>query len=170
MRNDEPNAMDGALDRALAQYASVEPMAGIEQRVLNRVRAEGTAPRFGIGRWLLAAGCAAAATVAIAVGAWWVKPIPEITVAVRAKPAPHPVAVAAPASRPWPKAQRASLPKQPLFPTPAPISREERTWLALAEPGPNPARDALLDLERRGTEPIKVEPIKIEPLRSDDAK
>src|ERR1035438_4460708 len=45
MKNDEPDALDRALDKpldnALAQYSSEEPLAGLEQRVLNRVRAEG---------------------------------------------------------------------------------------------------------------------------------
>src|ERR1039457_6096576 len=60
MKNDEPDALDRALDKpldnALAQYSSEEPLAGLEQRVLNRVRAEGAPPRSGFGRRAAAAG------------------------------------------------------------------------------------------------------------------
>jgi hypothetical protein len=50
MRNDEPDALDARWTLgALAQYASEEPLAGLEQRVLNHVRAEGAAPRSGLG-------------------------------------------------------------------------------------------------------------------------
>jgi uroporphyrinogen-III synthase len=41
--------------------------------------------------------------------------------------------------------------------------------LALVARAPDEAREALLDLQRRGTEPIPVEEIRIEPLRSDYA-
>src|ERR1017187_6269271 len=65
MKNDEPDALDRALDKpldnALAQYSSEEPLAGLEQRVLNRVRAEGAPPRSGFGRRVAAAGVAVVA-------------------------------------------------------------------------------------------------------------
>src|ERR1019366_8864095 len=51
MKNDEPDALDRALDKpldnALAQYSSEEPLAGLEQRGLNRGRAGGAHPRSG---------------------------------------------------------------------------------------------------------------------------
>jgi hypothetical protein len=47
------------------------------------------------------------------------------------------------------------------------VSREERALLALVALAPDQAREALLDLQRRSTEPIQVDQIKIDPLRSD---
>src|ERR1035441_4563835 len=74
MKNDEPDALDRALDKpldnALAQYSSEEPLAGLEQRVLNRVRAEGAPPRSGFGRRVAAAGVAVVAGVGVGAGLW----------------------------------------------------------------------------------------------------
>src|ERR1017187_9325760 len=142
MKNDEPDALDRALDKpldnALAQYSSEEPLAGLEQRVLNRVRAEGAPPRSGFGRRVAATGVAVVAGVVVA-AVWWGRPVP---------PPPCPG-----------QARR-----------PVPLSSEERALLALVARAPDQAREALLDLQRRSTEPIQVEEIRIEPLRSDDAK
>ena len=77
MRNDKPDAMDRALDEALAQYANVEPLAGIEQRILGRVRAEAAAPRLGFKRWALAA--VAVVVVAIGTAVLWKRPAPPAT-------------------------------------------------------------------------------------------
>src|ERR1017187_3098118 len=158
MKNDEPDALDRALDKpldnALAQYSSEEPLAGLEQRVLNRVRAEGAPPRSGFGRRVAAAG-------------GWDRPVP---------PPPFPGKAARPVplanARPVPKrATPAGFRKRPgQARRPVPLSSEERALLALVARAPDQAREALLDLQRRSTEPIQVEEIRIEPLRSDDAK
>jgi hypothetical protein len=165
MRNDEPDALDraldNALDNALAQYSSEEPLAGLEQRVLNRVRAEGAAPRFGFG-WVAAAGVAVMAGMVVA-AVWWERPVPP----------PPPVGQAS-----WPVRQHVQTQATPAgfrkkrgqARRPVPLSSEERALLALVARAPDQAREALLDLQRRSTEPIQVEAIRIEPLRSDDAK
>jgi hypothetical protein len=93
MRNDEPDALDraldDALDNALAQYTSEDPLAGLEQRVFDRVRAEGAAPRtvplgrFGFG-WAPAVAFAVAASLLVA-GVWWMRPQPAVAVDGRAR-------------------------------------------------------------------------------------
>jgi hypothetical protein len=67
-RRHHEDALDRELDAALAKYASVEPRAGIEERVLAHLRAERTrvADR-GWWRWALAATAAALIVVAVAV-------------------------------------------------------------------------------------------------------
>ncbi|HUE04085.1 MAG TPA: hypothetical protein VMR62_31335 [Bryobacteraceae bacterium] len=175
MRNDETDALDRALDwavdQALAHYSSAEPRDGLAQRVIDRVRAQGAAPRFGFRGWALALAAAAACVMAAVF--WWARPVPHARVAGPAR-RPVPVAVQKTAVVAGFKQQArrantpARLPKLREFPAPAPLSEEERAWLTLVERAP--ARDALLDLQRRGDEPIEVEAIKIEPLRSDDAK
>jgi len=168
MTNDESNAMERALeqilDAALAQYSNTEPLAGLEQRVINRVRAEGGARPSRFGRWALALGLAAAIIVAVSV--WWMQPRPLIAlplpIARSIDPSPRfepPAAV-----RPT-KNAAVHVPRE--FPIPTPVSREERALLALVALAPDQAREALLDLQRRSTEPIQVDQIKIDPLRSD---
>lgn len=180
MRNDETDALDRALDRALdwamdqalAHYSSAEPRDGLARRVMYRVRAEGVAPRFDFRRGALSLGAAAAACLMTAVF-WWARPVPHARVAAPARrPVPLAVQKTAVVAGFKQQARHADkpvrLPKLREFPAPAPLSEEERAWLTLVERAP--ARDALLDLQRRSDEPIEVEAIKIEPLRSDDAK
>jgi hypothetical protein len=181
MKNDEPDApdraLDDALDSALAQYSSEQPLAGLEQRVLDRVRAEGAAPRtgpfgrFGVG-WARALGFAVAASLLVA-GVWWIRPKPYVAVAGRARsPVPRresAIATQPPAtSRQPPVTASEARPRQAR--RPVPLSRQERALLAFVARSPGQAREAFIDLQRRSTEPIQVEEIKIEPLRSDDAK
>ncbi|HXM42187.1 MAG TPA: hypothetical protein VN924_13115 [Bryobacteraceae bacterium] len=154
MRNDE---LDRALDEALARYSSAEPLAGLEQRVLNRVRAE--RPGRRIGRWAWAVALAAGM---IATAVFWVgqafRPVPQ-QILTRATP---PVQTTAP---PPVLGKRHRQARRPV-----PLTSEERALLALATRAPGQAREALLELPVRSTEPIRIEEIKIEPLRSDDAK
>ena len=156
MRNDE---LDQVLDGALAGYSSAEPLAGLEDRVLNRVHAERAAPR--VGRWVWAAGVAVLAGM-IATAVLWVgqasRPVPQ-QILTRAAP-PVLTRAASPVLR-----KRHRQARRPVL-----LTREERALVALVTRAPDQAREALLDLQRRSTEPIQVEEIKIEPLRSDDAK
>jgi len=187
MRNDEPDALDraldNALDNALAQYSSEEPLAGLEQRVLNRVRAEGSVRRFGLGRWVAAVGVALVAGM-VAAAVWWNRPVPPPApvwqaswpVRQQVQSRATPPALVGQAS--WPVAQQVQARATPAgfqkkrgqARRPVLLSREERALLALVARAPDQTREAFLDLQRRSVEPIQVETIRIEPLRSDDAK
>ena len=162
---------DELLDKALAQYSNVEPLAGLEQRLLQRVRAEGSPRRAAYGRW--ASGLAVAALL-LATAIWWGRP-PVLSVELlqsqlraRVAPAP-PIALAASAPRERVRSVPHRRPMPDVFPTPARATPEERALLALATTAPDQALEALLDLQRRSAEPIHIEEIKIEPLRSPDA-
>jgi len=162
MKNDEPDTLDGLLDRALVHYSSQEPLAGIEQRVMNRVRAESGARRVGWGRWALAAGALAVAAMLVTAVSWK-KPVRHEVVA-RKTAIPVPPAARAAAHEPAMAAtfrKKAARSKGRV----APISQEERALLALAMNAP----EALLDIQRKSAEPIYLEAIEIQPLRSNDA-
>lgn len=182
MKSDE---LDQVLDGALARYSSEDPLAGMEQRVLNRVRAESAAAHSGrwrFPRWASAVGVAVAGGI-LAVAVWWPRPVPRPFPRIAGK-ASWPVrqqiqATATPArfrKKSRPARRPVPLPKRAEFPTPAPASDGELALLAWVARAPDQAREALLGLERRSTEPIQVAEIRIEPiikiesLGSDDAK
>jgi hypothetical protein len=152
MRNDE---LDKVLDAALARYATEEPLAGLEQRVLNRVRAEGRVRRFKWGRWALAI----LIVCIIAPAVLWKRPQPR-TMEGGLQPARGFSPAVAERRLPRRPARRPVLPA---------LSREERAWLALAARAPDQIREASLGLKPLSAEPIQVEEIKIEPLRRHDA-
>ena len=71
--------LDKRLDEALADYAKPEIPLGLEQRVLNRIQAEGPVRRFISMRWALAAA-AVACLVILTVVFWTRRPLaPEPT-------------------------------------------------------------------------------------------
>jgi hypothetical protein len=88
----------------------------------------------------------------------------------RAKPE-APKVIQAPQLRPKPEpsrqiAARASLPKRQVFPTPAPLTAEERALLALITRGSERARETLIYAQRSAPEPIQIEPIQIQELQN----
>jgi hypothetical protein len=162
--------LDRLIDGALSDYSSAEPLAGLEERVLNRVRAAEAARRR---RWLWALAAPALAAILIAILAR-----PQPAPVARVAPPPARVETAAPslppltppavvrqvASRPAAKIQRPpsprALPKKDLFPTPSPLTSEERLLMAMAESHPH-------ELLIRPVEEIEIKPIQIAPLRID---
>ena len=165
MTNDEERAVDRIIGEALARYAGAEPVAGIEQRVLQRVHAE-RGRRLRLWRWVLAAGIAAAAALVLALWPAQAPRIvrrPRVEVARRVDPMP-PVAPRTEVRRPRPR-HRVWLP----FPTPAPISPQERALLALAN-APQPLRDTLIEKPEVVVEPIQTKQISIAPLEIEPLK
>jgi hypothetical protein len=153
--------LDRLIDGALADYSAAEPLAGLEQRVLDRVR---DAQRSRRRRWrgmLAVAAPAVAAILAVVVSrrpetppiaALPPSPAPP---AVAMAPPPAPVGIATPrriAPKPRP------LPKRDVFPTPSPLTREERLLVQLAESRPE-------ILEFKPLESIEIKPIEIAPLQ-----
>ena len=51
--------LDNILDEALSAYREAEPLAGIEDRVLQRLRLQPEARRFASWKWGAVAACAA---------------------------------------------------------------------------------------------------------------
>jgi hypothetical protein len=144
--------LDGWVDGALASYSSAEPLAGLEQRILSRVRR----PRRWW--WGLAIPAAAAIVAVVAIPRRQTldvpMPVPPPAVAaVEARPAPPPVqrhrVIAAP------------LPKQASFPSASPLTAEERLLLQLARNHPEEL------LTPAVVDEIEIKPIEIAPLQSD---
>ncbi len=64
------------------------------------------------------------------------------------------------------KTRREELPKLEVFPTPHPLSPEERALVEFVNQHPTEAAQ-LVDAERRSSEPIQIAAIHIEPLNTD---
>jgi len=170
------------LDASLRNYAAAEPRLGLEGRVLAGVHAREQAGRRRVA-WLWAAGVAgAAAMVMLLVYSW---PHPQ--------PAPLPVTAKAPANLSTPTVARiapaAALPaprqrqryaaakwvdwRPQQFPTPRPLSEQEKLLVAYAQAikgspaasAPNAEPDLEHDLE---IPPLSIAAIKIEPLARED--
>lgn len=150
MGTERSDELDRLLDAALATYAAEEPRPGLERRILARAGEVRRWPRWA---W---AGSMLAATVCATI--LMVTPRRE----TRA-PAP-PIAAVSPASAPRVAAPAISkalaLPKQERFPSLAPLSHEEREWMALADAGV--VADA-----RAAIQPITIEDLTIPPLESE---
>jgi hypothetical protein len=162
MGNEAPDAIDQVLAEALARYSNAEPLAGLEDRVLCRVRTGGAQPPRWRWRWV----CAVAAGAALG-AILWMRTTPDHLRMPRTTPRPPEIA-RAPEATPTAKqpAPRARTPKRRQFPTPAPLTRDERALLAYVRIAPNEARD----LHRRIDEPIRIDEIKIGPLQTEDSR
>lgn len=158
--------LDKLIDRALAGYSQAEPLAGLESRVLNRVRTAKT-ERRRLWRWALPVPVLAA--ILIAALARKPEPVPVARIApppvavespALPPPAvPRPFAARTPARTPRPSV-RAGLPKRKMFPTPSQLTKEERLLVELAQSHP-------YELTDRPVEAIEIEPIQIAPLQID---
>jgi hypothetical protein len=167
--NDE---LDRRIDDALAGYAGAEPLAGIEERVLRRVRVATRRRAFG---WAAAIAVAAALVVTvIVVRAPHHSDPPTYRVGVPAVMRPAPVverAQVVTVRRARTRARRARrLPKLEQFPAPTPLTAEERALVAFVEHHPAEAQQVFAALQKRSNEPIDIQPIQIPPLRSDGAE
>ena len=170
------------LDDALAEYREAEPLAGLEDRVLHRLRLQ-TEHRRKIGWGWAAIGAVAAA---LAVAAWiglGNRTRQQVVVQTQAPAVDSQTRTAqtrATSGQPTPKrlpgrqnaasqrgrmpaqAQLASIERAPMreqFPSPAPLKPEERILLALATTHP----EILMDQPDGGKE-IVIAPISIQPL------
>lgn len=144
--------LDQLLDEALASYSLEEPRAGLPARVMARISTD-RAPSRG-GWWLLAVAAAAILCIAIALSVRTqsvpVRPAPVVVVT---HPEIHPPVVVArrkPAKR---------LPRRDRFPSPAPLTEEERSLMAFAQLAPEVARQ-LAEPDK----PLEVQAITIRPI------
>jgi hypothetical protein len=169
--NDE---LDRTIDSALAGYSNAEPLAGLEERVLYRVRGAEAGRRRVLG-W------AGVIAIAVSVGMAVIvvraprhlesktytvgipaltRPVPAVEtprVATKQRAKPHRL-------RPRP------VPKQEPFPAALPITTEERALLTFVGQHPADAQHLFADLQKRSAEPIEIQRIQIPPLQSDGAQ
>ncbi len=183
--NDE---FDQVLDDALSEYREAEPLAGLEDRVLQRLQLQAERPRK---LWWRSTAIAAAAG-ALIIAAWigWgdrtqhvnapsvvekrAPPIearsPQVEAhATRQPPVTKRTPVAKTTSAGTPVVAGAQLSREPLpmrgqFPSPAPLKPEERMLLALAKTHP----EMLLDKPDDEKE-IVIAPNNIKPLVDETA-
>lgn len=163
-RNQE---LDHLLDSLLTEYSDVEPRPGLETRLVANLRAAQSAGNHRVWHWLLAgAGAVAVIAAVLVVYVSQIPPLPELP-AIRAAglPALPPV----PASggkfgmrgaRPRHESGRASVAgvRQEFFPTPTPLSDQERLLLRYLTETPREELVALSqeDAPTGGTEPFGV--------------
>ncbi len=157
--------LDKLIDSGLAEYSNAEPLSGLDGRILGRIRVEAAARRRRRIFWLLALAIPEVAVILFAV--WMQKAAPKVVPVARVSPppivqAPPPVIDAKAVTRPRtaPRPRRMELPKQAVFPTPSPLTPQERMLVALAESHPRA-------LEMKPVEQIEIEPIEIAPLQVD---
>jgi hypothetical protein len=158
-RPNEKDALDLALDAALRQYAAVEPRAGLEQRVLAQLQSESA--RLRNRSWLqwCAAGAIAALLALTLALAWRSNRPPRISqrnpsapieglqpsatrVAVNGDIRVTPVIRVRQKTTPQHVPQRpvvADLPKLDQFPSPRPLSEQEKLALEYVERFPRQA-------------------------------
>jgi hypothetical protein len=65
-------------------------------------------------------------------------------------------------------AQAASLPKLDVFPTPQPLTEEERALVVVVTQTPLPAREALVEAQSLDASPVRIAEIHIPPLEPPD--
>ena len=152
MKSDQPGEFDKLLDEALATYSNQEPRAGLEQRVLHRIQAEGAPRRLVFWRWAAAIPVLASlllvavwhrhASQIVPSGVEVARsiPPPQTQVDRPAMPprSPQSVVRRKPTSPPGP-------PRRDVFPTPSPLTAEEKALYELVTRFPDQAREVLKD-------------------------
>jgi hypothetical protein len=171
MRVDSHDELDQILDSALASYCAQQPRPGIEQRVIARLLQP--AMRRHWLRWVVPVP----ALAGLLLITYWIKPSasPASTpqYVVRKEPVkrdlqPSPattVAQAAPGRKV--RVMRPSVVKAAVFPTPSPLTEEERVLVQLAASAPELLHSVQID-RQHWNQPLTVEPINIPPLDSPD--
>jgi hypothetical protein len=189
----EKDDLDLLIDSALATYADPGPDAALEDRVLAalspvRVPAR-RVPALARSRWL---PWAIALPIAAGLLFLWLstetkKPLPasepqQARETVPSAIAPHvdspsevrtgkrhrqTVRVRQPASTVQ-TAQTAALPKLDVFPTPQPLTAEERALALVVTQTPLPAREALVESQNLDAQPVRIAAIHIPPLEPPD--
>jgi hypothetical protein len=179
MKNDERDELDRLIDGALSGYSSADPMDGLEDRVLRRVQAAGAARRSPWPYRLGFAIPALAALLLAGIALWMGRDSQSFTSdATRKAAVSESSPLAARVVEPkrgnrtgrGPSAPARSLPKEECFPTPTPMTDEERALAAWVRRAPLEAAQVLADLQKRSAEPIEIQPIDIPPLPGDGAQ
>jgi hypothetical protein len=128
---------DDLLDAALRQRANAEPRAGLEQQILAGIEARRRGRAFPRWVWVFAAGAAATVVVAFIIIRRPVAPVPSVPPPMTAGSAQPVMPVAAgPAARRMPPPAASAKTVQPAtFPSPRPLSPQEKLLLAYVRNG-----------------------------------
>lgn len=172
METNHGDELDLAIDRALSAYSEAEPLAGLEGRVLHRVRVANVRRRRTMWVGLAAAAVAAGLLVTVLVQP---RPMPVVTEVARVAPAPSVPKPGAQTHTARPRVSKRHvahvrrLPKQETFPAAAPLTQDERALLAFAARHAAEVTSAFREIDRSG-EPLDIAPIEIPPLSTDGSK
>ncbi len=185
----EKDDLDLLIDTALSTYADPGPGSKLEDRVLVTLAAVRTETPRVRARWrsrLLP--WAVAIPVAAGLLFLWLSPksnklLPasvrqEAREAAAPAIAPHPKSSSevrpgvprrhavhsTPPASPVQAAEAAPLPKLDVFPTPQPLTPEERALALVATQIPLPAREALVEAQSLDAQPVRIAEIQIPPL------
>lgn len=183
---DNRDELDRLLDSALATYADPGPDSGLEQRILGRMANEAaSAPRRRWLPWAMAASAAAGLLLFVVLS----RPsghhppaaspqhaqVTPPSLAAPAEDANPPVSrpdltrrIESPARIPRPRQvaavdRSAPLPKLEVFPTPHPVTRQERSLAQFAARAPQPVQEALARSLEQGV-PLTVPSIHTLPV------
>jgi hypothetical protein len=166
---DNGKELERILEECISSYADGEPLAGLEERIMARVRMT-ESPRRGVaGLWAaLAVGLAllVGASVSRRMGSGDVRPVRVVaetkTATVEKTTTQSDVLkVAVPRHH---GSRVAGLPKRPVFPTPSPLTTEERRLLAMVRQDPDGTAQAFDSLRRN--EALEIAPLVIPPLET----
>jgi hypothetical protein len=169
--SDRNTSLDNRIDAALRTYAEPQEIPDariVALKVLERAREREPHTKWSFWRWAIPA---AACLIALAIAAVWLLRMPRVPEIARtpapprivaqtripAAPAPHPSVPAAPrkSSRVI-AANSQPLPKLDVFPTPTPLSPQERALVAFAQHGPPAVQRAVLEDQKHWDDPIIV--------------
>jgi len=157
--------LDRVIDGALAGYSVAEPLAGLEERVLNRVRVAARSKQLTWAFAFLAVTAVVVAVIAVRTPRQPASKGNDITRVITPAPVP-----AVEKARAVPKQHRQRLlPKQEQFPSPTPMTSEERALLAFVSQHPAEAQQVFAELQK-SNEPVEIQPIQIPPLQTDVAQ
>jgi hypothetical protein len=162
--------MDDKLERILkegiASYGQSEPLAGMEERILARIRIV-ERPQRRLTGWVVAFTVGVAGIGVLCVLPRHEEPRP-VRVVTNIPPAPvraEAALVRVSTPRRHQSSHMKALPNLPVFPTPSPLTAEERRLLALVREDPEGTAEAFESLRKR-SEPIEIAPLVIQPLES----
>lgn len=186
---DKDRLIDELLDSALAHHRAAQPRPGLEGRVLERVRATAGEEVAGGKAWKLWVAAAATVVVvmfvAIGVANRSHSPAVETSEVLNTVPATssrqiltansgaipkagNPTTVVEPkqiAHRDSKPSRRARVPHWPSqFPTPAPLTAEEKALVQYVRDTPPQVLEASLFKQKSEDRPIEIRPLKIAPL------
>ncbi|MGC2662321.1 MAG: hypothetical protein WA324_30525 [Bryobacteraceae bacterium] len=176
MDNNSHDPMDALLDSALSSYSNAEPLNGLEDRILNRASRTQPRPNFGHGtKSLLAVGASLALLCLIIFTFEHRKSEPTSRPALTASHVDvhSPAQISSVQPLPSPSRRRLDrhhprliqrLPKREQFPTPEPLTRDERALLSFVQQDPKEAVAAFSAMQRQTDTPLEIQPLKIEPL------
>ncbi|HET7214063.1 MAG TPA: hypothetical protein VFL79_10775 [Terriglobia bacterium] len=185
---DNGRFVDELLDSALAHRRDSEPRAGLEGRILARVRAASREGGRKLSRkfWLaVAATAAVVALIAIYSANRSHGPVPQASRTANAVPAPPPREALKANAEPTPAigpatavvepkriARRERKPSRRVeahhwpsqFPTPAPLSQEEKALVRYVQQTPPQVLAEPFVREQSANQPLEIKPLKIVPL------